>query len=549
MSTITKLKTYIYPNGKYSNIHSNSILIKKYFPEIYDSIKDDYHIKLFMLLHEIIEIPKCANPSCNNNVKLKNIGAGFRTYCCNKCIGEHQHTDINFAEKIKTSHLAKNILKDKYFPLDITHKTHNKNYLIIKNYCKHGDIEIYSNTFSKLYNKKQCLCYECKKELSKFYIPSQKEIENLQENFDNFYQIIRYNVREKWMILNYPKEYAIINFFSKHFLNIEFAQRIYLFRHNLKEIPRCLNCNHPTHFNHSVLNYTKFCDSPACIKNVSSIELEIFEFLKDLNNTTEHKFYLNKNEYDIIVKDKNLLIEFNGLYWHSDQIQKDKKYHYNKWKNARDNNYQLFTIWEDAWEDKKDIIKSMLKYKLNKIENSISARKCKIQEVSPRESKEFFEKNHLQGKCVDSIRLGLFYNDKLVSLMSFGKRKISGQTQFELLRFANIIDTSVIGGASRLFKHFVITYNPTYLISYASLDFSSGNLYNTLSFKKIGETGINYYWVKGKIRYHRTNFMKWKLIKQGEDPNKTENEIMREHGYNKIWTAGNLKYEYRTLVI
>ena len=87
------IKEYVYPKGIYSNIRSNLRSIRKRFPEIYENIKDDYHTKLYMICNDISKIPKCKNPKCNNNVKLENIGAGFRSYCSKKCLSEHQKID------------------------------------------------------------------------------------------------------------------------------------------------------------------------------------------------------------------------------------------------------------------------------------------------------------------------------------------------------------------------------------------------------------------------------------------------------------------------
>jgi len=95
---LQKLKDYIYPNGKYSNVRSNSRSIKKNFPDIYDIIKHDYHIKLYMLLNDIKEIPNCKNSSCLNKVKLKNIHLGFRHYCSNKCM-ENLNKQMKFLNK------------------------------------------------------------------------------------------------------------------------------------------------------------------------------------------------------------------------------------------------------------------------------------------------------------------------------------------------------------------------------------------------------------------------------------------------------------------
>jgi hypothetical protein len=243
----------------------------------------------------------------------------------------------------------------------------------------------------------------------------------------------------------------------------------------------------------------------------------------------------------MFVEDKGLLIEFNGLYWHGDLIKDNKYYHYNKYKLSNDNNYKLFSIWEDDWNFKKDIVKSMLLNRINKTPTLLNARECEIKEVA--NTRKFLNNNHLQGWCQSSVNLGLYYNDELVSLMTFGKRKISGNTQYELLRFCNKIYTNIRGAASKLFKHFQqYYYKGENITSFASCDYSDGKLYNILGFKKIKHTGINYWWCDNSKKYHRSNFMKYKLVKEGFDKNKTENEIMRERGFYKIFNSGNLKY-------
>jgi hypothetical protein len=537
MTNIEELKLYIYPNGKYSSKRSNSINIKKHFPEIYENIKDNYHTKLYMLLHDINEIPNCKNPNCNNKVKLKNIGKGFHIFCSTKCINEFQKTDKLFSDKISKSLLSKNILSNKYKDIKVSREKNNKNYIIIKDYCKHGNIKLYTKVFNSLYNNNLSLCENCNKEFIENYIPSNDEINNLHYNFEDFYKKIRYVLNDKHMILFFPKEYNIILNWSKHIKNISLAERVYLFRYNLIEPPKCANCNNSTYFNNSQLKYTTFCHSKSCINNTSNGEIELFNFIKSLDSNTIHKYFITRREYDI--KINNILIEYNGLYWHSDAIQEDKNYHLNKLKLANDNRYSLLTIWEDDWEIKKDIIKSMICSRLNKTTNKIYARKCEIREV--KDVKDFLNENHLQGWCQSSIRLGLYYHDNLVSLMTFGKRNIHKNKKIELLRFCNILNTNVIGGASKLFSYFLKNYEYDSIITYANCDYSNGNLYEKLKFKKIKHTGLNFWWVKDKIKYNRSTFMKYKI---DDKSGLTAKEQMENKGYNIIWGNGNYLYEY-----
>ena len=147
----------------------------------------------------------------------------------------------------------------------------------------------------------------------------------------------------------------------------------------------------------------------------------------------------------------------------------------------------------------------------------------------------------MQGFIPSSIKLGLYFENELVSCMTFGKRK----GKCELLRFCNKIDTTIVGGASKLFKYFLENYSiKEDIISYANTDISEGNLYETLGFSLEGKTGIGYWWGKGNQKFNRERFQKYKLIKEGNDPNLTEEEIMYKNGFFKIYNTGNLKYKY-----
>ena len=102
-----------------------------------------------------------------------------------------------------------------------------------------------------------------------------------------------------------------------------------------------------------------------------------------------------------------------------------------------------------------------------------------------------------------------------------------------------------MGGASKLFKHFISNHKGT-IISYANRRFSKGDVYEQLGFEFKGETKPNYYYVKGDQTYSRLKFQKHKLAKMLEnyDPNLTEYENMLNNGYDKIYDCGNLIYLY-----
>ena len=191
----------------------------------------------------------------------------------------------------------------------------------------------------------------------------------------------------------------------------------------------------------------------------------------------------------------------------------------------------------------------MLKNMFHKTETSIMARKCEIREVDAHEATVFLEQNHLQGSCGSSIKLGLYYNNELVSLMALGKSRHfigNGKTQWELLRFCNKLNTNIIGGASKLLKYFIKQYNPQEIVSYADRRWSNGNLYNILKFTLYNKSKPNYYYVIGNKRIYRFNLRKSILIDKYNCPKEmSEHEFCLLQHWYRIYDCGCLCYVWK----
>ena len=191
-------------------------------------------------------------------------------------------------------------------------------------------------------------------------------------------------------------------------------------------------------------------------------------------------------------------------------------------------------------------MKSRLKNLLGIYDATVYARKCKVREVTSKESKIFQEANHIQGACNSSVNLGLYFNNELISLMTFGKCRFNKNYEWELLRFCNKLGYHVPGSAGKLLKHFEKTYNPKSLISYADRRWSIGKLYDALGFTLDHISRPNYWYYKnGDYELKsRVNFQKHKLKDKLEkfDPKLSESENMKNNGYLKIYDCGNLVY-------
>lgn len=281
----------------------------------------------------------------------------------------------------------------------------------------------------------------------------------------------------------------------------------------------------------------------------SNMELELLTFLesKYSGNILKNTKNIISKEIDFYIPELNLAFEFNGLYWHS-SIYKSRGYHLDKTKECELLGIKLFHIWEDDWIYKQNIIRSIIENKLGKSVYKKGARECQIREINDDHLvRTFLETNHIQGFVGSRVKLGLFHDDQLISLMTFGNlRKSLGQDHiegsWEMLRFCNVLNTNVVGGASKLLKFFMKNYRVSEVISYSDSSRSSGDLYRKLGFNLVHQTSPNYYWIIDGVRRHRFNFRKDKLIRLGGDSNKSENEIMSGRGYSRIFDCGNKKW-------
>jgi hypothetical protein len=336
--------------------------------------------------------------------------------------------------------------------------------------------------------------------------------------------------------------------------NIEYIDRIKNEKNtDLRIILKC-DCGEITTINRQYLYFRLNSKLNPCLhcnpilSGKSNMELELLEYVKSIYEKTilVNKKSVISNELDIYLPDLKLAFEFNGLYWHSEEY-KDKFYHLKKTNECLDRGIRLIHIWEDDWIFRKEIVKSIIRNKLG-ISNKIGARECFVRELNDNKIvNTFLDKNHIQGSVTSKIKLALFYRDEIVSIMTFGSlRKSLGSKSkngdWELLRFCNVLDYSIIGGASKLLNYFLNNFKPNNIISYSDNSRGVGDLYKNLNFKLVSETAPNYYWIVDGVRMNRFKYRKDKLVGMGYDSSKTEVEIMHSLGYKRIFNCGSKKW-------
>ena len=286
------------------------------------------------------------------------------------------------------------------------------------------------------------------------------------------------------------------------------------------------------------------------ISNNSKINQEFASLLTRENIEFEREFSLGSKSFDFKVKD--ILIEINPTITHNSTFSpfknnkgQDPKYHQEKSILAETNGFRCIHVWD--WDDKEKIINSL------KTKKKIYARDCVIKELNKEETDTFLNKYHFQNTCKNqTIRIGLFSNNELIQVISFGKPRFNKNYQYELLRLCTKFDYIIIGGSEKLFKYFINKYKPESIISYCDRSKFKGDVYQSLGFTLINKGIPTKHWYNLKTKKH---LLDSSLRARGFDillgkeygcfgKGTSNNELMLKHGFVEIYDCGQASYKY-----
>lgn len=285
----------------------------------------------------------------------------------------------------------------------------------------------------------------------------------------------------------------------------------------------------------------------GCIKCTCNAISRVEQSLKEAFPQFEqsNRTQLDGLELDLYEPNKRVAVEVNGVHWHTTEFGKTRNYHLSKTELCESQGITLLHFWDSEVTEQKHLVESMIAAKLGISGTKIYARNTTIREVTSEVAADFMKDNHLQGAVPSSVRLGLYYDEELISIMTFAKPRYTKRYHWELMRFCNKLGFHVVGGASKLLAAFRKMHTGS-IVSYANRRFSKGGLYEKLGFARIGTSAPNYWYVKnGVIRYSRTQCQKHKLKSLlGDSFDETLSEVanMRANGYYQLFDCGNYVY-------
>jgi hypothetical protein len=319
---------------------------------------------------------------------------------------------------------------------------------------------------------------------------------------------------------------------------------------------QCMNCNSEFEYTMQYLTATAKISTALCAVchprhiNQSAGEKELTDFIKQKGIVVFQNYtgiLGNRKEVDIYIPEKNIAIEYNGLFWHSEQLLEQNGQHkhkdFFKYKDITAAGTTLITVYEDEWKNKQDIVKSRIAALLG-VSKKIGARTCIIKEISSKQANDFLNKNHIQGSGRSNKRYGLFHNNQLITVMTFSKQNISRKIHgWELDRFCHKQGYTVIGGASKLFSYFCTTEEPEQVISYSDNRWGNGVVYERLGMVKQSIGVPNYWYFRSNegIRYHRYGMRKSHF----DNPQLTEWQNRCNQGWNRVWDCGHSKWVWQ----
>ena len=290
---------------------------------------------------------------------------------------------------------------------------------------------------------------------------------------------------------------------------------------------------------------TSKCSDSNKHTRISKINQKFSEVLDSFGLEHELEFYVGRKSYDFRIG--GILVEIDPTITHNSEKSifsggkpLTSDYHFMKTKIAMENGFRCIHVFD--W-DCVDRIMSLLLPK-----NVIYARKCELRRIDKKTANIFTDANHIQGSCRGQIlNYGLYFNDELVEVMTFGEPRYNRNYDYELLRLCSKSDVRVVGGASKLFHAFISEHGDKSVISYCDISKFSGDVYTAIGMTLHSLTKPAKIWSK-ESEYITDNLLRQRGFDQlfGTDYGKgTSNEqLMLDAGWLPVYDCGQAVYTY-----
>lgn len=246
---------------------------------------------------------------------------------------------------------------------------------------------------------------------------------------------------------------------------------------------------------------------PNCADvGTSKAQKEILEFVKSLGVSAVDRHRLgNGKEVDILLPDCNIAIEYNGLYWHSEEfIPKD--YHFCKRQYCEENGLQLIQIFEDEWVHKRHAVEA---YILRTIPTGtpLSLADNEVGYVQDSELSEFltqYSLNTIQDQ--HTVCIGLRSNGNLVSVMLV-QESCEASTGLKIYSIVNYVSSLQVDGTiSTLIDFLTKSREDCKVIALSDRRLIDCDDLRNIGFTKLGTEPPTLWYTLGQRRYTQSDY-------------------------------------------
>ena len=525
--------------------------------------------------NDLITVPSC--PVCNTNkLKWHQDRKSYTPYCGNRCAGigssalakktslekygvEHYSQTKEFNQRVQTTNLEKYGVEH-YSQTKECQEKKSKTVLEkygVDNILKSAAVkEKIKKTNLEKYGVENPLKNKSIRDKSKVTLLERYGVDNPTKSDDIKEKIKKTNL-ERYQTSNPGQNKDIAkkrgqskkeNYYSKQVLE-RLEDREWLEQQNqsttVGEIALTLGVSHS-----NLCKYFQKHNIDIKYHQTTSLERRLEQYFigRGVRVEVKNRKIITPKEIDIFFPDFNFGIEINGGYWHSSEFNKDPKAQLKKIQMAAQQCVKLIHFWDWELNNNWSLVISKIEHQLG-LSKKLYARRLSIRSVDTDVKDQFLNENHLQGTCASKINIGLYDQNQLVMLGTFGKSRFSKKAQWELLRLASCQNTAVVGGADKIFKNFVSNYVKTgeKIISYCQKRLGKGAVYSRMGFKESHSTEPGYVYVKrGLPAGSRNQWQKHMLAKKLDifDPLLSESENMAINGYYKAWDCGQIVFEF-----
>lgn len=299
----------------------------------------------------------------------------------------------------------------------------------------------------------------------------------------------------------------------------------------------CVVCNseHRPRFGDIIRGKSLTCG--CCSYRISLPNREIASFICSLGMDPDLEFEVGGLKYDIAVTNRKLLLELNGIKWHSNPKSRNRDYL--KYETAKLNGFSFLSVFEDEWRQKRNVIENIIRNRLGifPIRKFFRPKDVVVQSVTSQKADDLYDEFHYIGGCNSKLNYGVFVEDVLIGAASFRRPSRQNIKQsFEISRMVMNPCYMVHGIWSHILHRFIKEFTPTSIVSFSDNRLFSGEVYKKMGFTCDGIVPPDYFWTKNNRRFHKSS------LRKPPGYYKTETHLRESEGYQKIWDLGKIRW-------